>query len=113
MPGDPRFPRMRVGTSSFSSGDWVGGFYPEGTSPKDYLARYAEKLDTVEIDATFYGIPSPKQVAGWRDRTPEGFLFCAKVPQSVTHADLTDESRADLRSFLDVMRPLGAKLGPL
>jgi uncharacterized protein YecE (DUF72 family) len=109
----PGYPKMRVGTSSFSSEDWVGNFYPEGTMPRDYLVRYAEKLDTVEIDATFYRIPSPRQVAGWRDRTPPGFLFSAKVPQSVTHADLSDESLDDLQRFIDVMRPLGPKLGPL
>ena len=104
---------LRVGTSSFSAEDWVGPFYPEGTAAQDYLARYAEKLDTVEIDATFYRIPSAKQVAGWRDRTPERFLFSAKVPQSVTHEEISETSLGDLDRFIDVMRLLGPKLGPL
>lgn len=104
---------LRIGTSSFSTDDWVGNFYPAGTAPGDYLERYADKLDTVEIDATFYRIPSDRQVAGWRDRTPEGFVFSAKIPQSVTHADLTEEAASDLDRFIDVMRALGTKLGPL
>ncbi len=106
-------PNLRVGTSSFSSADWVGSFYPEGTPQGEFLDRYAEKLDTVEIDATFYRIPSAKQVTGWRDRTPEGFLFAAKVPQSVTHEEATAENRDELDRFLEVMRLLGPKLGPL
>ena len=52
-------------------------------------------------------------VTGWRDRTPEGFVFAAKIPQTVTHKDLSDATFSDLERFLDVMRMLGPKLGPL
>jgi uncharacterized protein YecE (DUF72 family) len=104
---------VRVGTSSFSTDDWVGSFYPEGTAPGDYLARYAEKLGVVEIDATFYRIPSARQVAGWRQRTPDRFVFAAKVPQTVTHEDDFDKNVSELEAFVDVMRGLGPKLGPL
>ena len=45
---------LRIGTSSFSSDDWVGKFYPEGTRPEQYLARYAERFDTVELNTTGY-----------------------------------------------------------
>ena len=105
--------KLRIGTSSFATADWVGNFYPAGTPPQDYLARYAEKLDAVEIDATFYGIPAAKTVAGWRNKTPEGFIFAAKVPQTVTHEADQDVARGDLDAFVGVMRHLGPKLGPL
>ena len=104
---------LRLGTSSFSSDDWVGTFYPEGTRPEGFLGEYARRFDAVEIDATFYRIPSPRQVDGWRDRTPAGFAFAAKIPQTVTHGAGGPETLDDLKHFLDVMRRLGPKLGPL
>ena len=110
----PAFPpSLRVGTSSFASPDWVGVFYPPGTRPEGYLASYAERFDTVEIDSSFYGTPTPKQVESWRARTPDGFVFAAKVPQLVSHAEVSRESLDELAKFLDVMRGLGPKLGPL
>jgi len=91
----------------------VGVFYPPGTRPEGYLPSYAERFDTVEIDASFYGTPTPKQVENWRTRTPDGFLFAAKVPQAVSHAEVSPESLDELAKFLEVMRGLGPKLGPL
>ncbi len=65
--------------------------------PGDYLAHYASKFDTVKIDATFYRTPTQKMVDGWRDKTPPGFLFAAKVPQAITQekvlVDCVEESR--------------------
>ncbi len=104
---------LLLGTSSFSSEDWVGPFYPEGTRPEAFLEAYARRFRAVEIDATFYRIPSTRQVDGWRERTPEGFTFAAKVPQTVTHGASGEEAADDLARFLDVMRRLGPKLGPL
>lgn len=106
-------PSLRVGTSSFASADWVGVFYPPGTRPEGYLPSYAERFDTVEIDSSFYGTPTPKQVENWRARTPDGFVFAAKVPQVVSHAEISPESTDELAKFLEVMRGLGPKLGPL
>ncbi len=104
---------LRLGTSSFATDDWAGVFYPEGTRPERYLEEYARRFSAVEIDATFYRVPSSRQVDGWRERTPEGFTFAAKVPQTVTHAEGAREALDDLDRFLDVMRRLGTKLGPL
>jgi uncharacterized protein YecE (DUF72 family) len=102
-----------VGTSSFATADWVGAFYPPGTRPEGYLPAYAQRFDTVEIDASFYGTPTPKQVENWYARTPDTFVFAAKVPQAVSHAQVTGESLAELAKFVEVMRGLGPKLGPL
>ena len=73
---------IRFGCSSFSSEDWVGPFYPQGTKPAEYLHLYAEHFDTVEIDSTYYGIPRHSMVDGWRAKTPDGFLISAKFPRS-------------------------------
>jgi uncharacterized protein YecE (DUF72 family) len=104
---------LRIGTSSWSSADWRGPFYPEGAGAASFLAHYATQFDTVECDATFYGIPTAKTVDGWRDRTPPGFLFAAKLPQEITHEKGLLDCAAPLREFLAVMERLGDKLGPI
>ena len=104
---------LRIGTSSWSAEDWAGPFYPAGTRPAEFLEHYATRFDTVEIDATFYRIPSAKMVDGWRARTPDGFTFAAKVPQSITHERELVDCDDDARAFLDVMGRLGNRLGPL
>jgi uncharacterized protein YecE (DUF72 family) len=57
-------PLLRIGTSSWSSADWVGPFYPDGADAASYLGHYATHFDTVECDATFYRIPTAKTVDG-------------------------------------------------
>lgn len=115
---------IRLGTSSFSSSDWVGPFYPEGTQPADYLSYYATQFDTVEIDATYYRIPSRQMVDGWVDKTPENFLISAKFPRSIVHGgekatpnrDVIlqgDETMKECDKFLNVMSRLGGRCGPL
>jgi uncharacterized protein YecE (DUF72 family) len=75
---------LRIGTSSFTATGWQGSFYPKGLRPADYLSYYAQHFDTVEIDSTFYATPNVSVVRSWNAKTPEGFLFAAKVPQEIT-----------------------------
>ncbi len=104
---------LRLGTSSWSCPDWVGRFYERGTPPADFIAAYARKLDTVEIDATFYATPRRSVVEGWRERTPETFLFAAKAPQLITHGKCLAGCGGELSAFLEVMSVLGSRLGPI
>jgi uncharacterized protein YecE (DUF72 family) len=115
---------VRFGTSSFSSQDWVGPFYPAGSQPADFLSLYTRHFDTVEVDATYYAIPSARMVEGWADKTPDGFLLSAKFPRSIVHGGeearpdpsrvlLPDAVGDDRDRFLAVMRRLGPRLGPL
>ncbi len=115
---------IRIGTSSFSENDWVGNFYPEKTKPPDFLRFYSGCYDTVEIDATYYAVPSKKTVSGWKDKTPPDFLLCAKFPRAIVHGGdgprpdprvvLLPDSTYPVRDrFLDHMSLLGNKLGPL
>lgn len=104
---------IRLGTSGFSAEGWVGTFYPEKTAPKEYLRTYAQKLDTVEVDSTFYRIPTEKSVLNWYEQTPDGFVFAAKVPQIVTHERCLEDCDTDMQEFLRVMATLREKLGPL
>ena len=110
----PRTPHaIRIGCMGWSYEEWVGPFYPPGTSPSDYLERYAEQFDTVELDTTFYHIPRPSVVSGWARRTPPEFRFTAKLPREVTHDRRLRDAEAPLTAFLETMAPLGEKLGPV
>ncbi len=112
MDFDP-IPNLLLGTSSWSAKSWVGPFYPPGTPPADFLSVYACHFQTVEIDSTYYRIPSRKMVQGWFDRTPPGFTFAAKFPAEVTHKKLLVNCERETDGFLGVMELLGGKLGPL
>jgi uncharacterized protein YecE (DUF72 family) len=104
---------LRIGTSAFTAAGWEESFYPEGMKPADYLTFYATKFDTVELDNTFYRTPSLAVVKGWNAKTPEGFVFAAKIPQTITHEKVLVDCAADFRQFLTTMDALGEKLGPL
>ena len=103
---------IRIGTSAFTAAGWPGSFYPEGLKPAEYLTYYAQHFDTVEVDSTFYRIPPISTVRGWSAKTPLGFLFAAKVPQTITHEKVLLDCDAELKNFLATMDILGEKLGP-
>jgi len=112
MPDTPN-PNLRLGTSSWSSEDWVGVFYPPGTPAASLLAEYSRHFDTVEVDSTYYRSPSPSMVKNWRARTPTGFLFAAKFPRAITHEKILVDCDAEVDEFVKAMDLLGDRLGPL
>ena len=81
--------------------------------PADYLTFYAQHFPAVEVDSTFYACPSVQTVSNWAGRTPEGFTFAVKVPQSITHEKALAGCDAELAEFLRTMDLLGSKLGPI
>jgi len=101
-----------IGTSAFTAAGWEGTFYPLGTKPADFLNYYATKFNSVEVDSTFYRAPSKSTVQGWEKKTPKGFVFAAKVPQSVTHEKVLVDCDAEFKQFVETMELLGVKLGP-
>jgi uncharacterized protein YecE (DUF72 family) len=106
-------PNIRLGTSAFTAAGWEGSFYPEGMKPADYLSYYAKYFNSVELDNTFYRAPSKTTVEGWARKTPEGFVFAAKVPQAITHEKVLVDCDAEFEQFEETMELLGKKLGPL
>ena len=104
---------VRIGTQGWNYPDWLGGFYPRGTRPADFLAVYARAFGVVEVDSTFYATPAAKTVRGWAERTPAGFTFALKVPQAITHERRLVDADDEAAAFFDVARELGGKLGPL
>ena len=104
---------LHLGTSSWTAEGWEGTFYPANVPESQWITHYAKNFSTVEVDATFYHAPSRKTVQGWRDRTPEGFLFAAKVPQTITHERFLLDCGKETTGFLDTMSILGSRLGPI
>ena len=104
---------LYIGTSAFTAAGWEGSFYPKGTKPSDFLRYYAQHFNSVEVDSTFYRIPSGTTVQGWANKTPNGFVFAAKVPQLITHEKVLADCDTEFKQFVVVMELLGDKLGPL
>ncbi len=92
---------------------WFGRFYPEGTKQADALARYAERLTTVEGNTTFYATPSEDVLDRWAGETPEQFRFCPKLPKTVTHNGDLAPRLGEARRFLERCARLGVRMGPL
>jgi uncharacterized protein YecE (DUF72 family) len=106
-------PRLHVGTSGYNFPEWRGSFYPPKLPSSKWLEYYARQLGTVEINYTFYRTPTAKTVAGWIAATPEQFIFVLKAPQRITHFARLRNIDEPLRLFLDTIRKLNTKLGPV
>jgi uncharacterized protein YecE (DUF72 family) len=105
--------RVLVGTSGYSYKEWKGNFYPEGMAASEFLRFYSEHFSTVEVNNTFYRMPTTKLVAAWASEVPERFSFAVKAPQRITHiAKLKDATEA-VGVFVRTVRELGSRLGPL
>ncbi len=105
--------RAQVGTSGYTYPEWKGTFYPADLPATKMLPYYAERFSTVEINATFYRMPSTKTLAGWAAATPADFTFALKAPKRITHDARLKDVDDPLRYFCDAVRALGPKRGPL
>jgi len=105
--------RVLIGTSGYSYKEWKGPFYPKDLPEADFLRYYAERLGTVEINNTFYRMPTEKLVEGWAKAAPESFTFALKAPQRITHIAKLQNVREPTEIFARVAGKLGARLGPL
>ena len=106
---------VRVGCSGWSYEDWRGVLYPSAGSSERWLERYAEIFDTVELNATFYRLPTTATVARWARATPPDFCFAVKASRYLTHVRRLQALRPGIAKLLDRLEPLRAsgKLGPL
>ena len=106
-----RMAAIWFGTSGFSYKEWRPIFYPEGLSDKQFLQYYSGRLNSVEIDYTFYRMPSPKTIEGWKAATPENFKFTLKASQQITHRQRLKVPSDALDYFLSVVPNLESRLG--
>ncbi len=103
--------RIHIGTMGWSYDFWIGDFYPKDA--KNLLTEYAKNFDTVEIDNTFYRIPSEDTVRNWKEDVTEDFIFTAKFPRKITHIKMLQDCNEELLVFIEHISLLGNKLGPL
>jgi uncharacterized protein YecE (DUF72 family) len=105
--------KLHLGTIGWSYNFWKGSFYPAKIASKDFLAYYASQFNTVEVDSTFYRIPTQPTVQNWATQTPEDFMFSLKFPQLITHIKMLKNCQPETEAFLSRVKHLGQKLGPL
>ena len=96
--------RLSVGTSGWSYPSWRPDFYPAATPNEDFLAYYASRLPSVELNSTGYRLPSEEQFARWAAAVPDGFMFAVKAPPRALR---------DVATFEERVRRLGDRLGPV
>src|SRR3954451_10607744 len=107
--------KLWIGTSGFQYPEWKGEgkFYPEGLSTAKMLTYYAGQFNSTESNYTFRSIPSAKTIDRWCTETPDEFRFSLKAPQRITHFAKLRECEAILKAFVDSVKGLGGKMGPV
>jgi uncharacterized protein YecE (DUF72 family) len=102
-----------IGTSGYNYPEWRGSFYPEKFPTNKMLAFYAEHFKTVEVNYTFYRMPTEALLDGWSKGTPDGFRFTLKAPRRITHDSRLQRCEDLTRTFCKTAATLGGKLGVL
>src|SRR5258708_7506830 len=107
--------QLRVGTSGYSYKQWKGSFYPEKLPDREMLSFYAKQFSTVEINHSFYRMPTENVLLQWAKSVPEGFRFALKANQQITHIQRLRNCESTLKRFLEVASVLndGDHLGPI
>ena len=105
--------KYHLGTVGFGYKDWDGAFYPSKTPSKEYLEHYSKIFNSVEIDTSFYGCPSIKQVEKWCSKVPKDFKFCYKTPRQITHDSHLFAVDREIEEFLENISHASERLGPV
>ena len=102
-----------VGTSGYNYPEWKGSFYPSDLAAAKMLPYYAARFPTVEINYTFYRMPTEKLVSGWAAQTPSPYRLTLKAPRRITHDSRLKDAGDSVARFCEVAATLSDKLGTL
>lgn len=105
--------RFCIGTSGYQYDHWRSLFYPEKLPKKDWLGYYADRFGAVEINSTFYSLPSEQTVRGWCDAVPEDFRFVLKFSRYGSHIKRLKDPRSTIERFRPLVEALGRRKGPV
>ena len=105
--------RFFVGTSGYSYKEWKGTFYPEKLPQQEMLSYYAQRFSTVEINNTFYRMPTVNAVENWAQQVPDSFQFVLKAPQTITHQKRLKNAQDELDLLIKTSSALKQRRGPL
>lgn len=105
--------QVYVGCAKWGRKDWVGKIYPKGTKEGDFLQFYGKQFNSIELNSTFYNLPTLQQIEKWYQVTPKDFLFVPKFTSVITHLQRLKNTRAQVDDFLLTLSHLKEKLGPV
>lgn len=105
--------RMGLGLPFWGFEGWQGRLYARDSRPADFLRQYGRVFNAVEGNTSFYATPSERSIERWAAETPDGFRFCFKLPRAITHDALLMDVERQTHAFLDRLRPLRDRLGPI
>jgi uncharacterized protein YecE (DUF72 family) len=105
--------RILAGSSGFSYEQWRGSFYPADIAASAMLRHYARQLPAVELNNTFYRMPTARVVGEWAEQVGDGFRFAIKAPRRITHISRLRDVEQPVGHLLDATAALGQRLGPL
>ncbi|MDG1297110.1 MAG: DUF72 domain-containing protein [Saprospiraceae bacterium] len=104
-------PKIHLGGTAWTVKEWKGNVYPEKIKPNEFLEHYSKQFGTIEFNTTHYRIPSIEQVQKWYDQSNDAFKFCPKIPQSISHRNISERSIELMESFTNTILHLKEKLG--
>jgi len=104
---------IHIGCSGWNYKHWRGRFYPEKSSAKDWFREYSSVFSTVEINNTFYQLPTPSTFEKWREQAQSSFIYAVKASRFITHMKKLKDVREPVKNFLEHARILGRHLGPV
>ena len=104
-------PQVFVGLPVWVNKAWVGGIYPPRMTEKESLLWYGKQFNTIELNSTHYHIPSPSTIDRWRNTVPQGFRFCPKFPQLISHEAALCSTQTITAAFCEAISGLEEKLG--
>lgn len=105
--------KILIGTSGYAYKEWRGKFYPEKIPPKEMLHFYSERLGAVEINNTFYHMPTERVLRFWSEQVPDDFVFAVKAPQVITHMKMLRNVDSETDYIFRTLSVLERKLGPV
>jgi uncharacterized protein YecE (DUF72 family) len=105
--------KLHIGTSGYSYKQWKGSFYPAKLGPREMLGYYARHFDSVEINSSFYRMPTEKTLMQWEAQVPEHFVFALKASRRITHLKRLKGVEDELSYLLNTSGILGKRLGPI
>lgn len=104
-------PTVYIGATGWGMKEWVGKWYPEKTNAKGFLLAYGKQFNTIELNTTHYRIPRIELTSKWKRETPDDFVFCPKIPQTISHSRDLGMTTERIEIFSREIKELGDKLG--
>ena len=103
----------RIGTSGWQYRHWKGAFYPDDLKARDWLTHYARSFDCVEVNSSFYRLPSRDNITAWCEKVPQDFVFSVKAPRRITHFKKLKNCETELEELFDRLEAFAHRLGPV